>query len=64
MREAKKQIYNDVWFFYKKHINCDNSDECWEQIKQEAQELVKKYVGDMFVRELLAAVINELSRKE
>lgn len=64
MREPKKQIYNDVWFFYKKHINCDNSDQCWEQINQEAQEIARKYGNDMFARELIWAVINELSRKE
>ena len=64
MREPKKQIYNDVWFFYKKYINCDNSDQCWEQINQEAQEIARKYDSDMFARELIWAVINELSRKE
>lgn len=64
MREPKKQIYNDVWFFYKKHINCDSSDECWEQINQEAQELVEKHGNDRLARDLVGVVINELSRKE
>lgn len=64
MREPKKQIYNDVWFFYKKYINCDNSDECWEQINKEAHDIVCKHGNDRFARELLCVVINELSRKE
>lgn len=64
MREPKKEIYNNTWFFYKKYINCDNSDECWEQINQESQEILNKYNNDKFARELLEAVINELARKE
>lgn len=64
MRELKKEIYNEIWFFYKKYLNGDGSDQYWEQLNQEAQEIVNKHGGDMFARELVGAVINELARKE
>lgn len=61
--EPKKEIYNEVWFFYKKYLNGGRSDADWEELNREAQEIVKKHNGDMFARELLGAVINEFSRK-
>lgn len=64
MREAKKQIYNDVWFFYKKYLNGDRSDRYWEEVNRESKEIADKYNGDMFARELLSAVIVELAREE
>lgn len=65
MKEAKKEIYNDVWFFYKKYLNGNNkSDAYWEQVNSEAQEIANKYNGDMFARELISAVIVELAREE
>lgn len=64
MREAKKQIYNDVWFFYKKYLNGDRSDRYWEEANRESKEIADKYNGDMFARELLSAVIVELAREE
>jgi hypothetical protein len=63
MDEPKKQIYNDIWFFYKKYINGAGDDEYWETLNQEAQEIVAKHNGDMFARELALVVINELARK-
>lgn len=64
MKEPKKQIYNDVWFFYKKYLSGDNSDQYWEELHREAQELIAKHNGDRFARELVGAVINELARRE
>lgn len=61
--EPKKEIYNDVWFFYKKYMNGDGSDRYWEQLNQEAAEIVKKHGGDLFARELVVTVISELARK-
>lgn len=63
MDEPKKKIYNDIWFLYKKYINGTGDDEYWEALNQEAQEIVAKYDGDMFARELAVVVINELARK-
>ena len=48
MREAKKAIYNDIWFFYKKYLNGDRSDAYWEKLNQEAQEIVTKHKCDLF----------------
>lgn len=64
MKEPKKAIYNDIWFFYKKYLNGDRSNAFWEQLNQEAQAIVNKHDGDLFARELISTVINELARKE
>lgn len=64
MKEPKKEIYNDIWFFYKKYLNGDGSDNYWEQLQSESEELINKHKGDMFARELLGAVISELGRRE
>ena len=60
--DPKKEIYNDVWFLYKKYLSFHGDDEDWEQIKKEAQEIVDKHNGDMFAKDLIYAVINELGR--
>ena len=65
MREVKKQIFNEVWFFYKKYAlqEC-GEDAYWEQLNRDAEEIVKKHSGDPFARELIGVVINELAKKE
>lgn len=60
--DPKKEIYNDVWFLYKKYLSCPGADEDWENLKKEAQEIVDKHNGDMFAKDLIYAVINELGR--
>lgn len=60
--EPKKEIYNDAWFLYKKYLNCSGSENDWEQLTKDAQDIVDKHNGDMFARELIYAVINELGR--
>lgn len=60
--DPKKEIYNDVWFLYKKYLSCPGADEDWEKLKKEAQEIVDKHNGDMFAKDLIYAVINELGR--
>lgn len=64
MREPKKEIYNDAWFFYKKYLNGDRSDQYWEEVNREGQALVAKHNGDMFMRSLISSIIVELQRKE
>ena len=61
-KEPKKEIYNEVWFFYKKYINHDNSDEAWEQVAKDAKTILEKNKGDKFARQLINAVIDELER--
>ena len=60
--EPKKEIYNEVWFLYKKYLSCSGSDSEWENLKKDAQDIVDKHNGDMFARELIYAVINEIGR--
>lgn len=60
--EPKKQIYNEVWFLYKKYIGCSGSEKDWDNLKKDAQDIVDKHNGDMFARELIYAVINEIGR--
>lgn len=64
MKEPKKEIYNDAWFFYKKYLNGDGTDAYWEELNREGQALINKHNGDMFMRSLISAIINELQRKE
>ena len=59
----KKEIYNSVWFFYKKYVEEERTEDFWEKVNKEANEILKKYKGDLFCRELLGTVMNELERK-
>ena len=61
MQELKKNLYNDIWFFYKRNLG-KASDEDWELIISEADDIIHKYKGDLFARELVFAVMNELGR--
>lgn len=62
MAELKKELYNDIWFFYKKNLG-KITDAEWENINRESHQLLQKYNGDLFAKDLLYAVINELGRK-
>lgn len=62
MAELKKELYNDIWFFYKKNLGKITDTE-WENINRESHQLLQKYNGDLFAKDLLYAVINELGRK-
>lgn len=63
MREPKKEIYNDVWFFYKRHLNGNGTDDFWDTVDKESKILSEKHKGDYFARSLLSAVINELEKE-
>ena len=60
--EPKKEIYNEVWFLYKKYLSCSGTDNDWEKLESEAQEIVDNHNGDAFAKELIYAVLNELGR--
>lgn len=64
MKEPKKEIYNDAWFFYKRHLNGDRSEPYWETVNTEGQALIDRHNGDMFMRNLISVVIMELQRME
>ena len=61
--EPKKEIYNDVWFFYIKYLTGDGSDQYWEQLNEEANSIINKHNKDPFARSLVMVVIDELERR-
>lgn len=63
MKEPKKELYNEVWFYYKKWLNNDGSDEQWEQIIEQGNAIIDKYKQDPFARSLVGNVQAELGRK-
>jgi hypothetical protein len=64
MREPKKELYNDIWFYYKKWLNNSGTDEEWEQIIKDGNEILQKYKNDSFSRSLVGAVQIEIGRKD
>lgn len=64
MKEPKKELFNEIWFYYKKWLNNDDSEKQWEQIIKEGGEITKKYDFDVFAKELVYLVQKELGRKE
>lgn len=63
MKQPKKELYNDVWFYYKKWLNHGNTDAEWEQMLAEGDGILAKYQMDPFARSLVGAVLVELGRK-
>lgn len=59
--EPKRQLFNDIWAFYKAHIGI-KSDEDWERTIKESQELINKHGSDPYAKDLIYAVLNELGR--
>lgn len=64
MREPKKQLYNEIWFYYKKWLNNSGTDEEWQQIIAEGNEILARYNQDAFARSLVGAVQIEIGRKD
>lgn len=62
MKEPKKELYNEIWFYYKKWLNNDGSDEQWEKIIADGNTILEKYKQDPFARALVGAVQMELGR--
>ena len=46
MKEPKKELFNEIWFYYKKWLNNDGSDEQWEQIIEQGNAIIDKYKQD------------------
>lgn len=63
MKQPKKELFNEVWFYYKKWLNHTNTDSKWEQILAEGDKILEKYQMDPFARSLVSSVIVELGRK-
>lgn len=64
MKEPKKELYNEIWFYYKKWLNNDDSEQQWVEIIKEGQTIIDKYENDSFAKSLVYAVQKELGRKE
>lgn len=64
MKEPKKELYNEIWFYYKKWLNNDDSEQQWVEIIKEGQAIIDKYGNDSFAKSLVYAVQKELGRKE
>lgn len=63
--EELKRIYNtftDCWRFYKKYAETKVTNEYWQNMIDESEQIVKKYNGSKFVVALLVAVGDELQR--
>lgn len=55
-------IYKDVWNFHKKYQNVQTTDEYWQAVVNESNQITQKYKDCKFVIDLLLAVIEELKR--
>lgn len=56
------EIYKDVWNFHKKYQQIQSTDEYWEAVINESNQISKKYDNCKFVRALLLAIVDELER--
>lgn len=63
MKQPKKELFNEVWFYYKRWLNHTNTDAEWEQIMAEGDNILEKCQMDPFARSLVSSVIVELGRK-
>ena len=59
MKQPKKMIFNDVWAFYKEYLNCQFTDEDWQEIIKKQKTINDNYHNDFFCRSLTNVVVNE-----
>ena len=59
----KKDIFNDIWFLYKKYSEITTDSE-WGILVKEEQKLVKKYNKDPYLMDMLYALNNEIGRNK
>lgn len=57
------KMYCDTWNFHKKYINRVNeTDEFWEEVIRESNEIAKKHGNNKFIVGLLLNEISEMER--
>lgn len=56
------ELYREIWNFHKKFSEVKDTDEYWQAVIDESNEIAKKYDKQKFANELLIAVISELER--
>ena len=54
--------FGEVWTFFKKYYEVEQSDEFWESVIAEAAAINQKYQCPL-CKDLILAVLNELERK-
>ena len=57
------EVYKTVLDFHRKHSKAEDTDQYWESVIDESEQISKKYGGQKFVVNLLLAVLTELERK-
>lgn len=63
MKQEYVNIYNAVWQFLQKHIeNVNDSDEFWNTVNKEADELNKQFNNHPLLNANLIAVWDEFAR--
>lgn len=57
------QTFSECWKFYKRFADVQSTDEYWECMTSEGDQLAKRFGNGRFVRDLVLAVITELERR-
>lgn len=63
--EELKCVYNvftDCWRFYKKYVKTKVTNEYWQNMISESEQIAKKYNGSKFAVDLLVVTCDELQR--
>ena len=56
------ELYREICNFHKKFSEVKNTDEYWQAVIDESNEISKKYNKHKFANDLLLAVMSELER--
>lgn len=56
------EIYTDCWKLFRKYSEPNDTDEFWQQLIDESNELHKKHGKTEFSKKLLVETINEIER--
>lgn len=57
------QCFTECWRFFKKYNDVQSTDEYWECVTSEGDQLAKRFGNGRFVRDMVLAVITELERR-
>ena len=55
--------YTDCWRLYEKYIETKVTNEYWQNMINESEEIAKKYNDSKFVVDLLVVTLDELQRR-
>ncbi len=57
------QCFTECWKFYKRFADVESTDEYWEAVTSDGDQLARQYGNGRFIRDLTLAVIMELERR-